>query len=222
MSNKTALVLGGSGLIGSHCLHYLLNDEYYDQVEILVRRPLAIEHPKLIQHEINFDDLKNVLSKIKANDVYCCLGTTIKKAKSKTAFRTVDYTYPVEIAKLCRANGADQFLLVTALGANPKSSIFYNCVKGEVEESISKLDFKGVYIFRPSLLLGKRQESRPSEELTQKLFQWFSFGFKGPIKKYKPVEAKAVAFAMIQNAKTQHLGQQIIESSQIQAIYDKR
>ncbi len=188
----------------------------------MVRQRLPIEHHKLIQHLVNFDDLISVLSKIKANDVYCCLGTTIKKAKSKTAFRTVDFTYPVEIAKLCRANGANQFLLVTALGANPKSSIFYNCVKGEVEESISKLDFKGVYIFRPSLLLGKRQESRPSEELTQKLFQWFSFGFKGPIKKYKPVEAKAVAFAMIQNAKTQHLGQQIIESSQIQAIYDKR
>jgi uncharacterized protein YbjT (DUF2867 family) len=216
---KTALLIGSSGLVGSHCLDYLLADEYYSHVEILVRRPLAVEHPKLIQHELNFEQLNEEVSKIKVNDVYCCLGTTIKIAGSQEAFRAVDFTYPIEIAKLCRANGADQFLLVTALGANPNSSIFYNRVKGEVEASISKLDFKSIYIFQPSLLLGKRPNRRLGEEIGQNISKWLSFVFKGPINKYKPIEAKAVAFAMIQSSKTQLQGTQIIESSQIQAIY---
>ena len=221
MARKIALLVGASGLVGSHCLHYLLNDEYYSHVEILVRQRLPIEHPKLIQHQINFDDLKNILTKIKADDVYCCLGTTIKKAGSQVAFCEVDFTYPLEIANLCLANGTDHFLLVTALGANPNSSIFYNRVKGEVEESISKLNFKSTYIFRPSLLLGERHNRRISEEIGQKISQWFSFGFIGPLKKYKPIEAKAVAFTMVQSAKSQHQGIQIIESRKIQVIYTK-
>lgn len=222
MSGNTALLLGGSGLIGRHCLDYLLKDEHYTQVEVLVRRPLSIEHPKLIQHLVSFDQLKDTLTKVQANDVYCCLGSTIKKAGSKTAFHQVDFTYPLEIAKLSLTNGAEQFLLISALGANPSSSIFYNRVKGEVEEAIAQCNFQGFHIFRPSLLLGKRQERRPSEEFGQKIFQWFSFIFKGILRKYKPVEGKAVAFAMVQIAKEQRQGKQIFESPQIQSIYDQQ
>jgi uncharacterized protein YbjT (DUF2867 family) len=219
MPQKTALLLGGSGLIGGHCLDYLLNDEYYIQVEALVRRPLSVKHPKLIQHQISFDQLKDHFTKIQTNDVYCCLGTTIKKAGSQKAFYEVDFIYPTEIAKLSLTNGAEQFLLVSALGANPSSSVFYNRVKGEVEQAIAQHGFQGFNIFRPSLLLGKRQERRPSEEFGQNFFKWFSFGFKGPLKKYKPIEGKAVAFAMVQIAKEQHQGKHIFESSHIQAIY---
>jgi len=222
MTNKTALLTGGSGLIGRHCLHYLLNDERYSKVVILVRQRLSIEHPKLIQYQINFDTLKEELPKIQADDVYCCLGTTVKKAKSKAAFRTVDFAYPVEIAKHYLANGAHQFLLVTALGANLNSSIFYNQVKGDVEKTISKLDYKSIYIFRPSLLVGNRLHWRLGEKIVQKISQWFFFGFIGALKKYKPIEAKAVAFAMLQSAKAQYEGIQIIESNQIQTIYDKQ
>ncbi|MDA3916416.1 MAG: NAD(P)H-binding protein [Deltaproteobacteria bacterium] len=221
MPKKKALLLGGSGLIGGHCLDYLLNDGYYSQVEALVRRPLSLKHPKLVQHQASFDQLKDPLTTIQANDVYCCLGTTIKKAGSKSAFREVDFTYPTEIAKLSLANGAEQFLLVSAIGANPNSSIFYNRVKGEVEQAIAQCGFQGFYIFRPSLLLGKRQERRPSEEFGGKVFQFFSFGFKGPLKKYKPIESKAVAFAMIEIAKEQRYGKQIYESQHIQSIYDQ-
>ena len=222
MPQKTALLLGGSGLTGGHCLDYLLNDAHYHQVVTLVRSPLSVEHPKLIQRQVDFNQLNDCLAGMQINDVFCCLGTTIKKAGSQKAFYEVDFFYPAEIAKLSIANGAEQFLFISALGANPKSAIFYNRVKGEAEEAIARYGFKGFYIFRPSLLLGKRQESRPAEKFGEKLFQWFSFVFKGVLQKYKPVESKAVAFAMVELAKEQPLGKRIIESRRIQSIYDQR
>ena len=222
MEQKTALLLGGSGLTGGHCLDYLLNDAHYKQVTALVRRPLPVEHPQLIQHQVDFNQLDGCLADIKFNDVFCCLGTTIKKAGSQKAFYEVDFTYPAEIAKLSLANGAEQFMLISALGANPGSSIFYNRVKGEVEEAIARLGFKGFYIFRPSLLLGKRQERRPAEKLGEKFFRLFSFVFKGGLQKYKPIESRAVAFAMVAVAKEYPLGKRIIESRRIQSIYDQQ
>ena len=222
MVQKTALLLGGSGLTGGHCLEYLLNDAHYNQVVALVRRPLSVEHPKLIQHQADFHRLDDCLAGMRINDVFCCLGTTIKKAGSQKAFYEVDFVYPTEIAKLSLASGAEQFLLISALGADPGSAIFYNRVKGEVEEAIARYGFKGFYIFRPSLLLGKRRESRPAEKFGQKLFHWFSFIFKGFLQKYKPIESRAVAFAMVAVAKEQPLGKRIIESRRIQAIYDQR
>ncbi len=222
MVQKTALLLGGSGLTGGHCLEYLLNDAHYNQVVALVRRPLSVEHPKLIQHQADFHRLEDCLAGMRINDVFCCLGTTIKKAGSQKAFYEVDFVYPTEIAKLSLASGAEQFLLISALGADPGSAIFYNRVKGEVEEAIARYGFKGFYIFRPSLLLGKRRESRPAEKFGQKLFHWFSFIFKGFLQKYKPIESRAVAFAMVAVAKEQPLGKRIIESRRIQAIYDQR
>ena len=188
----------------------------------MVRRPLPVEHPKLIQHQVDFHLLNDCLAGMQINDVFCCLGTTIKKAGSQKAFYEVDFVYPAEIAKLSRANGAEQFLLISALGANPRSAIFYNRVKGEVEEAIARYGFKGFYIFRPSLLLGKRQESRPAEKFGEKLFQWFSFVFTGVLQKYKPIESRAVAFAMVKVAQEQPFGKRIIESRQIQSIYDQR
>ncbi|MFH2132140.1 MAG: oxidoreductase [bacterium] len=222
MPPRRALVLGGSGLTGGHCLELLLQDDAWGQVSVLVRRPLSLTHPRLVQHQVRFDDLTEALAEIQADDVFCCLGTTIKKAGSREAFYQVDYTYPVEIAKLSLAGGATQFLLVSAMGANPDSSVFYNRVKGEVEQAIDPLGFRGFYIFRPSLLLGKRQERRPAEEIGQKLATGLSFGFVGPLKKYKPIEAKAVASAMVETARNQPLGKQIYQSHQIQAIHDGR
>lgn len=222
MPQKIALLLGASGLIGRHCLDYLLSDDHYDQVVVLVRRPLSVEHPKLIQQQVDFAQVEDYHSKIQATDVYCCLGTTIKKAGSREAFYEVDFTYPTEIAKLSIANGAERFLFVSALGANPRSSIFYNRVKGEVEQAIGQYGFKGFYVFRPSLLLGRRLERRPAEEFAEKISRWFSFVFKGWMKKYQPIKGKAVAFAMVEVAKESPFGKQIVESPQIQSIFDQR
>lgn len=215
---KSALLLGASGLIGGHCLQRLCDDAAYDKVIALVRKTMALQHHKLEQQVVEFSHLQNYAHLMRANDVFCCLGTTIKMAGSQAAFRQVDFTYPVEIAKIAAANGAEQFLIVTAMGANPASRIFYNRVKGEVEAAIAPLAFRAVHIFRPSLLLGERQEFRLGEKIGERAAKIFSFLFAGPLRKYRPIEASAVAAAMIAAAKRNLTGVNIFESDQIQAL----
>ncbi|MCI0696437.1 oxidoreductase [candidate division KSB1 bacterium] len=219
---KSALLLGASGLVGGHCLKRLLDDTAYDKVTALVRKPLALHHAKLEQQVVDFSRLQNYAPLVKAHDVFCCLGTTIKKAGSQAAFRQVDFTYPFETAKIAAANGAEQFLIVTSLGANPASRIFYNRVKGEVEAAIAPLAFRAVHIFRPSLLLGERQEFRLGEKLAERVTKIFSFLFVGPLRKYRPIKASVVAAAMIAVAKRNLAGNNIFESDQIQALGSAR
>ncbi len=158
METKTALFVGASGLVGGHCLQFLLEEPSYTRVVVLVRRPLAITHDKLVQHVVDFSELETLSEHLTADDVYCCLGTTIKNAGTQDAFRKVDFDHPVKIGALTQHCGAAQFLLVSSLDADPHSRIFYNRVKGEVEEAIRKISFITINIFRPSLLLGKRTE----------------------------------------------------------------
>ena len=214
--SRSALLLGGSGLIGGHCLDLLLADQAYSRVVILVRKPLSRAHPKLQQSVADFDHLDRVAALLRVNDVFCCLGTTIKKAGSQEAFRQVDFEYPVALAKLAAQNGAAQFLLVTALGANPRSSIFYNRVKGEVEAAIQSLPFRAIHIFRPSLLVGRRAEIRLGEKIGEKVMQWFSFLFIAAWRKYRPIPARAVAVAMVNRAKEDRTGVHIHESDTMQ------
>ncbi len=218
---RTALLLGASGLIGGHCLDLLLRDEAYDQVIALVRKPLSITHPKLTQHSVDFDRLHDFAHFLKADDVYCCLGTTIKKAGSQEAFRKVDFTYAHEAAQLVASNGATQFLLVSSLGADAKSSVFYSRVKGEIEAAISALNFQSVSIFRPSLLLGERAEFRLAERLAEPVAKALSFFLFGGLRKYRPIEARMVAAAMIEIAKEKNQGVSFFESDQIQKIGEK-
>jgi uncharacterized protein YbjT (DUF2867 family) len=152
---KTALVAGASGLIGKQCLYELLAEKEYIKVIALVRKELTIKHPKLEQIQMDFDQLVSYTHMFQADDVFCCLGTTMKKAGSQENFKKVDYAYPMALAKAALNNGARQFLIVTALGADKKSSIFYNRVKGDVEESLQLLDYPALHIFRPSMLLGE-------------------------------------------------------------------
>jgi uncharacterized protein YbjT (DUF2867 family) len=215
---KSALLLGASGLVGGHCLQLLLQDAAYDKVVVWLRKPLALHHPKLEQQVIDFAHLQAQARWAKVHEVFCCLGTTIKKAGSQAAFRQVDFTYPLEIAKIAAANGAEQFLAVTALGANSKSSIFYNRVKGEIEAALTPLPFRAVHIFRPSLLLGERQEIRLGEKIAKKVAKIFAFLFLGPLQKYRPIHARTVAAAMIEVAKKNLSGVNIFESNQIQEI----
>jgi len=215
---RSALLLGASGLVGGHCLRLLLEDQSYGKVIAFVRKPIALQHPKLEQHVVDFDHPEKFAHLIKVNDVFCCLGTTIKKAGSQEAFRKVDFSYPVKIAKIAAQNGVEQFLIITALGANPKSSIFYNRVKGEVEETITKLPLKAIHIFRPSLLLGKRQERRIGEKIGEPPLKGLKVLLVGPFRKYRAIEAIVVAGAMNKVAKKELLGVNIFESNQIQTI----
>ncbi len=215
---RTALLLGATGLVGGHCLELLLQDNAWEQVAVLGRREIGTTHRKLVQRVVDFDRLAELDDVPRVDHVFCCLGTTMKHAGSEAAFRTVDFTYVQELAQLASRHRAGQFLLVSALGADRRSSIFYSRVKGEVEDAVRKLPFDGVHIFRPSLLLGERQESRPGERLAILAGRALGFMFVGPLGRYRPIAARAVAAAMIRTAKDATRGVHVYESDRIQGL----
>ena len=207
---KTALISGATGLVGSFLVKMLLEDGYYNKVKILVRKPVEPEHPTLEQ--IIYDYENPEPEKLVADDVFCCLGTTIKRAGSKEAFRKVDHDYPLQVAKAVHKNGAKNFSIVTAIGSNSKSSIFYNKVKGEVEENLKEVPFHSMQILRPSMLLGTRKEFRRGEEIGKFVAStlWFLFP-----KRYRGIHASQVAACMINTMKKPVKGVQVIESEKM-------
>jgi len=215
-SNKTALLAGATGLVGNELLQYILQRPAYTKVKVLVRRPLQIEHPKLEQIVVDFDHLEQYQEHFRVDDVYCCLGTTIKKAGSQETFKKVDYEYPLALAKLAKQGGAQKFLIITALGSDANSNIFYNRVKGEVEEAIKQIGLPSLHIFQPSLLLGDRQEFRFGEKIGVVLSPLISPLMVGSMKKYRPIQAKDVAFAMYLTAQKSLTGTFVYKSDQIQ------
>jgi len=171
---KVALLAGGTGLIGSQLLQLLVESPRYSKIKCLSRGGLPVYHEKIEIIKTDGGNLNELSPLIKADDVFCCLGTTIKKAKTETAFRKVDFEYPLHLANLAKASGASQFLLVSSLGADSSSSVFYNRVKGEVEEAIDAVRFESYHIFRPSLLLCQRSEERSGEDAVKIFFKLFS------------------------------------------------
>lgn len=218
MQYRTALILGASGLTGGHCLDLLLKDETYSRVSILLRKKLDMQHEKLEQHIVDFELLKYNEHFWQGQDVFCCLGTTIKTAGSQEAFKKVDYEYPLNAAKIAFKNGAENFLLVSSNGADANSKIFYSRVKGELESALKKIGFKSLQIFRPSLLLGKRSKGRTGEAVGKVVGAIFRPFLIGPFKKYRPIEAEVVAHAMVRVAKSGFTGVHIFESDEIQKI----
>ncbi|WP_162428752.1 oxidoreductase [Pontibacter pudoricolor] len=212
---RNALIVGASGLVGGHCLRLLLASNRYSQVISVGRRDLPLIHPRLDQKVIDFDNLKKYASDLVADDVFCCLGTTIKKAGSKENFYKVDHTYVVELARLTAAKHAAQFLVVSAMGADAGSMIFYNKVKGEMERDVQDFGFRGVHIFRPSLLLGDREEERTGEELASKIIKPLSGLMVGPLRRYKPIPGEDVAKAMLYAAEQNRGGVHIYPSDKI-------
>lgn len=208
---KTALIVGATGLIGGHLTLKILNHPSYTKVKVLVRKPLDFQHPKMEQIIIDFDNFDKSL--VVADEVFCCLGTTMKQAGSKEAFYKVDFTYPFEIAKAALKNGAKQYLIVTAMGADEKSMFYYNRVKGEIEKALNDLKFSSLIIFRPSLLLGERKESRSGEGFATIVMNTFDFLIP---KKYKAIKGETVANAMLALAQKEIKGKEIIESGGMQ------
>lgn len=214
--NKVAVIAGSTGLVGSELIAMLLESENYKKIYSLVRKSTGRKNSKLTEVVVNYDELKNSLSTItEVNDVYCCLGTTMKVAGSKEAFRKVDFLYPLFLAEWAAEKKADQFLMVSAMGANPNSSIFYNRVKGETEDEITAMKIPSVSFFRPSLLIGNRKEKRTGEKIGITVFKALSFLFVGPLKNYKGIEASKVAKSMIEHSKKQKTGKEIILSGQM-------
>ncbi|MEX2230877.1 MAG: NAD-dependent epimerase/dehydratase family protein [Cyclobacteriaceae bacterium] len=210
---RTALIAGASGLIGNELLRKLLATDRYDKVLAVGRKPLAMSHAKFSNLITDFNDPAKVLQALKPDDVYCCLGTTMALAGSKEKFYEVDFQYPLALAKATLALGAKQYLLVSALGANKSSSIYYNRVKGDVEEAIRGVGFRSLHIFRPSLLLGERKDKRPGEGAAKVLYKMFGFAIP---EKYKAIPADKVATAMLASAAKEALGVFIHESRDIQ------
>ena len=193
---KQALLAGATGLVGCHLLARLLAHPSYVRVEVLVRRELSISHSKLAQRIVDFEHLQAVPG-IAADDVFCCLGTTIGKAGSQEAFRRVDHDYPLALASLAKAAGAQQFLMVSSLGADARSSVFYSRVKGETERDIAAIGLPKVVFMRPSILRGERQEVRAGERVGILVGRLIAPLFIGTLRKYRPIHADHAAAAMV-------------------------
>jgi len=218
MNSKKALIAGATGLTGKVLLNLLFSTDVYDSVTILTRKPLQLKNEKIKEVIVDFDNLAAYKDFIVADDVFCCLGTTIKKAKTQEAFKKVDLQYPLEIARIAKENGAMKFIVISSMGANSKSSIFYSKVKGIMEESIQKVGFSALHILRPSMLLGDREEFRAGERLGILFFKLHSWLFIGSLKKYKAIHVNTVAKGMFNAAQTDKLGIFVYRSDKIDSI----
>lgn len=208
-----AILAGATGLIGSQLFELLLKDPAYTRVIALSRKPLLTQHAKLQNLIVDFDSLENYADQLKGDVVFCCLGTTLQQAGSREAFRKVDFDYPLSLARMAYAQGAKQYLLVTALGSDKRSTIFYNRIKGEVEEAIGQVGYECLSIFQPSMLLGQRSEKRTGESAGKMIMT--SLGFLIP-KKYKAIESIKVARAMVHIAAMAKTGSHKYVSEELQ------
>jgi uncharacterized protein YbjT (DUF2867 family) len=213
---KTALLAGATGLIGSQLLPLLLDSERYAKVIVVGRRALPQEHPKLTQVVTDFNNLDQARLRLIADDVYCCLGTTLKQAGSKEAFYKVDFLYVVKLAALAASNFAAQFMVVSSLGADAESNFYYNRVKGEMEAAVKQTQFRAIHIFQPSLLLGERPQPRLGERMGALLLGLLKPLLRGPLLKYRPISAAAVATAMLRAAEEDGGGIRVHSSEEMQ------
>lgn len=199
-AQKSALVFGATGLIGGHLLQELLNSPVYGDVRAVVRREIANSHPKLRQLVSDYQSINELKADLAADDIFCCLGTTREKTPNLQDYYRIDHDYPVMAARLAKACGGQTFLLVSAVGADAGSSNFYLRMKGETERDVSTVGFKKLHIFRPSLLTGRRQETRWLERLSEGLLAVINPLLIGRWKRYRSIPAATVACAMYRAA----------------------
>lgn len=215
---KTALIIGSTGLIGSELLNLLLDSNDYLKVITFVKRDTGIKHRKLTQHIIDFDKPETYKELVVGDDFFCTIGTTIKKAGSKEAFRKVDFEYPRQFAAFALQNKVQKYLIISSLSADANSGNFYLKTKGEIQDFLKDCNFESVAVLQPSLLLGNRTEFRLGEKVGAFFMKTLSFLFLGNLKKYKPIESKTVAKALLKIAQTNNKGFKIYESDAIQEI----
>ena len=206
----SATLLGATGLIGQHLLKLLLSDNDVESVICISRRPLSVESDKLSTVITPLEQLRAHPEAFQSDHLICCLGTTIKTAGSKSAFRQVDYDFVLAAAELAKQQGCQYMHVVSAVGADSKSPFFYNKVKGEVEEALTNLDFAGLHIIRPSLLLGERNERRLAEDLSKPFTRALSPLLIGHLKRYQPINGTDVAKKMLALCKQPLKGSNII------------
>lgn len=209
---KEALILGASGLVGGELLPLLLNDAVYERVYAYGRTALNITHPKLVQETGDLLADNFFKGKPAVQDVFICIGTTRSKTPDLNQYKKIDYGIPVAVTQWAVDVGVEKVVVLSAMGANPNSKIFYNHVKGIMEKELKAINPKGLYIVRPSLILGKRKEFRFGEQLGKVLFKVFSFLIP---RKYKGVQAKAIAVRMHALAQQPAEEHKVVESDAI-------
>jgi uncharacterized protein YbjT (DUF2867 family) len=220
-----AAIAGASGLVGGYVLDALIADPAFDRVVALVRRPLDRKGAKLLQVVVDFDRLEESGAWGQVGPVdtlFCCLGSTIKAAGSRAAFRNVDYVYPIRFAEAGRRAGASQFLVISSVGAAPKSSSFYLRIKGEVERDLAGVGFESLSIFRPSLLLGNRHENRIGERLAQIVYPLLNPLLMGGLRRFRGIEAKTVGRAMVARGLVSEPGTRVLHYAEIGALGEGR
>jgi uncharacterized protein YbjT (DUF2867 family) len=198
MINKTAIILGASGLVGAALLKVLLHHDAFSTIITIGRKTLDITHSKLVQRIVDFDNetsYKNAFEKV--DIIFACVGTTQKKVSgNKEAYKKIDYDINVRAAQYGSRLGVAQFHIVSAIGANSKSSNFYIQLKGSIEDAIRQCNYNSIHIYQPALLIGKRNEQRKGEAIAQKMLPWFNWMFISALKKYHTITATEVARAM--------------------------
>ncbi|WP_227871813.1 oxidoreductase [Paenibacillus bovis] len=217
LEQKVALVAGATGLVGQALTELLIQAPEYSEVIVLVRKPVERwqQHDRLRQVIVDYEHLEQQRDELRADDIYCCLGTTIRKAKTQENMYRIDVTYPLELARIAHEEGATQFLVVSAMGADSQSSVFYSRIKGELEQQLAQIGYESLSIVRPSLLLGKRREFRLGERTGAILARVLSPLFIGPMNKYKAISAEIVAEGMYRIACRKPQGTVVYLSNQL-------
>ena len=208
---KTAIILGATGLTGSLVLEQLLSDANYGTIKLFSRRPTGISHPKVKEYIGDLLVLEGFKEDLTGDELYICIGTTKKKTPNHEQYRKIDLGIPAKAVEICKNNGVAKVAVVSAIGASAKSSIAYNKIKGEMEHAVLSVNIERTYILRPSFIVGNRQEQRTGEEWGIAVFKCFKFLIP---KKYRAVEARAIAAKMIELCNSSALSK-IIESNEI-------
>lgn len=214
---RSAIVLGATGLTGGYLLNILLKDPEYSKVILFSRSNVGLQHDKLEEHLIDLLKLEKYMEAFIADEVFCCIGTTKSKTPDNETYKKIDLGIPVTAAKLCRQNNIEKFLVISALGADANSSVFYNKVKGEMQHQVLEQGISKTYIFQPSLIAGDREEKRFFENLAIKSFKVLNKLMIGSLRKYRSIHPETIAKAMYICAKNGY-SKILIESDEIQEI----
>jgi uncharacterized protein YbjT (DUF2867 family) len=198
MNQKTAIILGATGLTGRLLLSKLVADDSYTSIKLFSRKASGNTAPKIKEFVGDMLQLEHFKNDFTADEVYCCIGTTSAKTKDRAVYKAIDYGIPFAAATLARENNISTFLVISSMGANSKSKIFYNRTKGEMEQAVLSQKIPNTYILRPSLILGERDEKRFGESLGAVLLKLTNVFLIGGLKKYRAIEADCIAAAMIQ------------------------
>lgn len=218
---KTAIILGATGLTGSILLKKLMNDQRYETIKLFSRKKIEGLPKKVTQYIGDVLTLQNFKEEFKADEVFCCIGTTAKKTPNKETYKKIDFGIPVTAAKLSKENNINTFLVISALGANEKSAVFYNKTKGQMQQEVLKQNIANTFILQPSIIDGNRNETRIGEKIGLIIFKLIQPLFIGPLKKYKVIKAEEIAQAMLNLANTKTINKNFITSNYIKEISKK-